>query len=212
MHIDLNCIFCICFILAQSILHWPCIFFCFLHFRSCDLLFLDVKADVGVQSIDRGDVGSIDAPDKPYPSLMSGYFKHEAAAKTLSKDGWLKTGDIDSINEINTMSIIDQRKNLFKLPSGEYINFTDRITATFSVYQSSKLISVVVLNQYNTTLSIHQLFKNSDATLSSISHNISNELVCEVFHLCLCFSMFRAICDLKTYKKKKNNTRIGQYH
>ena len=127
---------------------------------------------------------SIDTADKPYPSLISGYFRNKAAtAKTLSKDGWLMTGDIGCINANNIISIIDQRKNSFKLSSGEYINFTHRITVTFSVYQSSKSISAVVVNTHI-------------ATLSNISHNISKQQpkyvgsVCKIFHLCFCFFVF----------------------
>ena len=57
-------------------------------------------------------------------------------------------------------------------------NYSDRITATFSVYPSPK-VSDVVLEPYNATLSIHQLLENSDETfvidnqaLYNISHNI----------------------------------------
>ena len=114
------------------------LFFCFFVF----FVFLqpdDCVGHVGVP-IDNGEVRLVDAPecdylttDKLYPrgeiqirgmSLMSGHFKNEAAtAKTLSKDGWLiiSTGDIGRTNPNNTISIIDGRKNLFKLSSGEYI-------------------------------------------------------------------------------------------
>ena len=43
-------------------------------------------------------------------------------------------------------------------------NYPDNIRATFSVYPSPKLSDVVV-EPYNTTLSIHQLQENSDETL-----------------------------------------------
>ena len=180
---------------------------------------------VGVP-IDNTEVRLIDAPehdylttDKSYPcgetqmldmSLMSGYFKNDAAtAKTLSKDEWLSTSDIYRINPNNTISIVDQRNNLFKLSSGDYINFTNRITATCGVYQS-KILAVVV-NPNNAILSIHQLLKNSDATLCNISHNISKqqrpkyvELVCKSFHLCFCFFLyFEQFVICKHTKKQK---------
>ena len=92
---------------------------------------------VGVAA-DNMEVRLVDAPecdylttDKPYPrgeiqmrgmAMMTGYFKNEAATtKALTKDGWLNTGDIGRLNPNNTISIIDRRKNLFKLSSGEYI-------------------------------------------------------------------------------------------
>ena len=43
-------------------------------------------------------------------------------------------------------------------------NYPDRITATFSVYPWPK-VSDVVVEPYNTTLSIHQLLENSDAVV-----------------------------------------------
>ena len=56
-------------------------------------------------------------------------------------------------------------------------NYPDRMTATFSIYPSPKVSDVV--EQYNVTLSIHQLLENSDETvvieneaLYNISHNI----------------------------------------
>ena len=54
-------------------------------------------------------------------------------------------------------------------------NHPHRITATFSVYPSSKVLDVVA-EQYNETLSIHQLLEHSDETfhnaaLYNISHN-----------------------------------------
>ena len=71
-------------------------------------------------------------------------------------------------------------------------NYSDRITATFSVYPSPK-VSDVVVEPYNATLSIHQLLENSDETyvidddaLYNISHIILEqrqpkyeELVCK---------------------------------
>ena len=54
---------------------------------------------------------------------MSGYYKNpEATAKVLNKEtGWFSTGDIGRINPNGTLSIIDRRKNLFKISLGEYI-------------------------------------------------------------------------------------------
>ena len=83
------------------------------------------------------------------------------------------------------ISIIDPAKNVL----------TSILSATSSVYPSSK-VSAVVVEPYNAALSIDQLLKNSDETFvidnetsSNISQNILNyqakyvELACKIFIL-----------------------------
>eukprot|EP00004_Rigifila_ramosa_P027364 TRINITY_DN889_c0_g1_i1.p1 TRINITY_DN889_c0_g1~~TRINITY_DN889_c0_g1_i1.p1 ORF type:complete len:596 (-),score=133.60 TRINITY_DN889_c0_g1_i1:58-1845(-) len=56
------------------------------------------------------------------PGNFLGYYKNEQETKaTLTADGWLKTGDIGRLNPNGSLSIIDRKKNLFKLSHGEYI-------------------------------------------------------------------------------------------
>lgn len=56
------------------------------------------------------------------PNIFKGYFKDEAAtASTITADGWCQTGDIGRFNPNGTVSIIDRKKNMFKLSQGEYV-------------------------------------------------------------------------------------------
>ena len=70
--------------------------------------------------------------DKPHPrgelllrgaNVFTGYYKNpEETAKAFTEDGWFKTGDICSVDELGRFQIIDRRKNVLKLAQGEYIS------------------------------------------------------------------------------------------
>jgi long-chain acyl-CoA synthetase len=70
--------------------------------------------------------------DKPYArgelllrgkTLFKGYYRNEEETKkAMTEDGWFKTGDICTIDEMGRFKIIDRRKNVLKLAQGEYIS------------------------------------------------------------------------------------------
>ncbi|KKK19122.1 hypothetical protein P175DRAFT_0501604 [Aspergillus ochraceoroseus IBT 24754] len=70
--------------------------------------------------------------DKPFPRgelLLRGpnvfreYLKNpEETSKAITEDGWFRTGDVCTIDDMGRVIIIDRRKNVLKLAQGEYIS------------------------------------------------------------------------------------------
>lgn len=60
-------------------------------------------------------------------SITSGYFEMPDETEEVFKEDengvrWFYTGDIGEIDELGKLSIIDRKKDLSKLPNGEYVS------------------------------------------------------------------------------------------
>jgi len=114
-------------------------------------------------------------------NVFRGYLKQpKETEEALEKDGWFHTGDIGRWNENGTLSIIDRKKNIFKLSQGEYVavEYLEgvlgrcKLVGQIWVYGSSLksyLVSVVVPNwdaaklwaqQNNVTFNQSEIIKN----------------------------------------------------
>lgn len=58
------------------------------------------------------------------PGVFMGYYKNtEATRESVDKDGWFHTGDVGMIlPESGALKLIDRKKNIFKLQSGEFVS------------------------------------------------------------------------------------------
>jgi len=66
------------------------------------------------------------------PTVFKRYYKNEKKTKEdLDEHGWFHSGDIGQMNPDGSFSIVDRKKNIFKLSQGEYIA-PEKIESSYS--------------------------------------------------------------------------------
>lgn len=94
------------------------------------------NSSIGVP-MDHSEIRLVDVPEMNYsvtdnpprgeiviraPNVFQGYYKDpKITAEVLTEDGWFFTGDCARFNPDGTMTVIDRKKNIFKLSQGEYV-------------------------------------------------------------------------------------------
>ena len=88
------------------------------------------------------------------PNIMQGYYKDEAStAATITEDGWLRTGDLGSLDADNYLAIRGRLKNMILGPSGENI-YPEEIESFFFAFPEVAE-SIVFMSDGKVTARVH---------------------------------------------------------
>lgn len=105
---------------------------------SCDAKLVSIP-DLGYDADAKVPQGEIWLKGMP---IMTEYFKNpEETHKTLTPDGWFKTGDIGEFDVDGHLRVIDRVKNLVKMQGGEYIAL-EKVEA---IYRGSQVVANVMV-------------------------------------------------------------------
>ena len=120
--------------------------------RSCGCLIdtLEIKIDAEKE----GEVGEIMVKGE---NVMLGYYKNpKATTEVLSRDGWLRTGDLGVLGENNRIFIKGRSKNMLLSPNGQNIypeelesklNTMPYILESLIVQRDNKLHALLFLDE-----------------------------------------------------------------
>ncbi|MCM1226302.1 MAG: AMP-binding protein [Clostridium sp.] len=105
-------------------------------------------------------------------SVMQGYYKNpEETAKTLTEDGWLKTGDLGYVDDDGYVYITGRKKNLIILSNGENVS-PEEIENQFACCKPIKEIVVYAKNDLLTA----EVYPDPDYVSENIEADIQQKI------------------------------------
>ena len=99
------------------------------------------------------------------PQVMKGYLNHsEETKKVLSSDGWLKTGDIASVNSEGLVKILDRKKDMINV-SGFNI-YPNEVEDVISSHEKVKDVAVVGIADEISSEAVKAVIVTDDPSLT----------------------------------------------
>lgn len=106
------------------------------------------------------------------PSVMMGYYKNpEETAKTLTEDGWLKTGDLGYADDDGFVHLTGRKKNLIILSNGENVS-PEELENKFAL--SLPIKEIIVYGKGD--LLVAEVYPNPDYETNDIKADIQSEI------------------------------------
>jgi len=114
------------------------------------------------------------------PQVFRGYFKNpEKTKESIDEEGWFHTDDIVQICPKGQLKIVDRKKNIFKLPIGEFIA-PEKIE---SVYKKSEYVVEAFVHGESTKNDLVGIFVPDEVCLMRLAGSVnvkgSLEELCE---------------------------------
>jgi long-chain acyl-CoA synthetase len=120
------------------------------------------------------------------PNVMKGYYKEpEMTAEVLTPDGWLKTGDLGTLDSNNNLYIKGRLKNMILSSTGEniypeeiesVINNFRFVVESLVIQQKGKLVALVHINMEELEKKYHLLKEDMSRQLDEKKEELLNEL------------------------------------
>ncbi|ODQ82702.1 hypothetical protein BABINDRAFT_159227 [Babjeviella inositovora NRRL Y-12698] len=110
------------------------------------------------------------------PQITARYYKDpEKTKESISADGWYRTGDIATLDELGRVRVVDRAKNIFKLSFGEYIS-PEKVENVYLKSNASLMTQVYVYGDPLQSFLVAIVVLQENACLELLQRSLSKVL------------------------------------